>query len=102
MDGTPTRPTHQILAPFRSPFIRESDYNRGFASMLCFSDCSHSLPKEQRLALVRVLLNLESAGNVAEVEQSWDDEIRARIKAVDEGRVTGLAYDDLRKEMNSR
>lgn len=61
-----------------------------------------NLPKEQRLALVRVLLDLESAGNVAEAEQSWDDEIRARIKAVDDGLVTGIAYDDLRKEMNSR
>jgi putative addiction module component (TIGR02574 family) len=61
-----------------------------------------NLPKEQRLALVRVLLELESTGTVAEAEQSWDDEIRARIKAVEEGRVTGIAYDDLRKEMNGR
>jgi putative addiction module component (TIGR02574 family) len=61
-----------------------------------------SLPKDQRLALARALLDLESAGNVAEVEQSWDEEIRARIKAVDEGRGTGIAYDDLRREMDSR
>jgi putative addiction module component (TIGR02574 family) len=61
-----------------------------------------SLPKEQRLALARALLDLEPAGNVAEVEQSWDEEIRARIKAIEEGRVTGIAYDDLRREMNSR
>ncbi len=61
-----------------------------------------SLPKEQRLALARALLDLEPAGSVAEVEQSWDEEIRARITAVDEGRVTGIAYDDLRREMNSR
>ena len=61
-----------------------------------------SLPKEQRLALARALLDLEPAGNVAEVEQSWDEEIRARIKAVDEGQVTGIAYEDLRREMNSR
>ena len=60
------------------------------------------LPKEQRLALARVLLELESGGNVAEAEQSWDEEIRARIKAVDEGRVTGIAYGDLRQEMNGR
>jgi hypothetical protein len=45
-----------------------------------------SLPKEQRLALARALLDLEPAGSVAEVEQSWDEEIRARITAVDEGR----------------
>ena len=61
-----------------------------------------SLPKEQRLALARALLDLEPAGNVAEVEQSWDEEIRARIKAIEEGRVAGIAYDDLRREMDSR
>jgi putative addiction module component (TIGR02574 family) len=60
------------------------------------------LPKDQRLALARALLDLEPVGNVAEVEQSWDEEIRARIKAVDEGQVTGIAYEDLRREMNSR
>ena len=60
------------------------------------------LPMKQRLALARTLLDLEPAGNVAEIDQSWDDEIRARIKAVDEGRVTAIGYDDLRKEMNSR
>ena len=47
-------------------------------------------------------LDLEPAGNIAEAAQSWDDEIRARIKAVDEGRVTGIAYDDLRREMDAR
>jgi putative addiction module component (TIGR02574 family) len=61
-----------------------------------------SLPKEQRLALARALLDLEPVGGVAEVERSWDEEMRARIKAIDEGRVTGIAYDDLRREMDSR
>jgi putative addiction module component (TIGR02574 family) len=61
-----------------------------------------SLPKVQRLALARALLDLEPACGVAEVEQSWDEEIRARIKAVDEGRGTGITYDDLRREMDPR
>ncbi len=60
------------------------------------------LPKEQRLALARALLDLEPAGHVGEAEQSWDEEIRARIKAVDEGRVTGIAYADLKREMDGR
>lgn len=60
------------------------------------------LPKEQRLALARALLDLEPAGSVTEAEQSWDEEIRTRIKAVDEGRVTGIAYDDLQREMSGR
>ena len=38
------------------------------------------LPKEQRLALARALLDLEPSCGVAEVERSWDEEIRARIK----------------------
>jgi hypothetical protein len=49
-----------------------------------------------------VLLDFEPAGRLAEIERSWDEEFRARIKAVDEGRVTGIAYDDLRREMNAR
>jgi len=60
------------------------------------------LPLEQRLALARALLDLEPFGTLAENEQSWEEEIRNRIKAVDEGRATGIAYDDLRREMNSR
>ncbi len=60
------------------------------------------LPEEQRLALARSLLDLEPSGNIAEADQSWDEEIRARINAVDEGRVTGIAYEDIRREMNSR
>ena len=59
------------------------------------------LPKEQRLALARALLDLEPVGSVAEAEQSWDEEIRSRITAVDEDRVTGIAYADLQLEMNS-
>ena len=60
------------------------------------------LPMEQRLALARSLLDLEPVGNIAETDQSWDEEIQARIKAVDDGRITGIAYDDLRKEMHFR
>ena len=61
-----------------------------------------NLPVAQRLALARALLESEPNGTAAETEQSWDAEIRSRIKAVDEGRVPGIAYEDLRREMNSR
>jgi putative addiction module component (TIGR02574 family) len=60
------------------------------------------LTKAQRLALVRALLDLEPADCIAEAEQSWDEEIRARIKAVDEGRVTSIGWDDLKREMDAR
>jgi putative addiction module component (TIGR02574 family) len=53
------------------------------------------LPPRQRLALAEFLL--ESADEVVdpEAEAAWDTEIRNRIRAIDEGRVTGIAYEDV-------
>lgn len=42
------------------------------------------------LALVRLLLDLNQLGTSGEVESAWDEEIRARVKAFDEGRVIGI------------
>jgi len=54
------------------------------------------LSPRERLAL----LDRPSTGN--EVDQTWDQEIRARIKAVDEGRVIGIPYDQFKQEMSRR
>jgi hypothetical protein len=50
------------------------------------------LPRHQRLALVRLLLDLDQTGATDDIEQAWDEEIRARVKAVDEGRANGIPY----------
>ena len=60
-----------------------------------------ALPKSERLELVRALLELDG-GAAAEAEETWDEEIRARVKAVDEGRATGVPLDELRREMHGR
>jgi putative addiction module component (TIGR02574 family) len=60
------------------------------------------LPRHQRLTLVRLLLDLDQPGKGGEIEAAWDEEIRARVKAVDEGRVTGIPYDEIKKEVTSR
>jgi putative addiction module component (TIGR02574 family) len=60
------------------------------------------LPRHQRLALVRLLLDLDQPGTSDEIEQVWDDEIRARVKAIDEGRAIGIPYDQIKKEMAGR
>jgi len=60
-----------------------------------------TLPKTERLELVRALLELD-AGSVAEAETPWDEEIRARVKAVDEGRATSVSLDDLRREIGGQ
>jgi putative addiction module component (TIGR02574 family) len=60
------------------------------------------LPRHQRLALVRLLLDLDQPGTSDEIEQAWDEEIRACVKAVDEGRATGIPYEQIKKEMAGR
>ena len=60
-----------------------------------------ALPKTERLELVRALLELDG-GAVAEAEETWDEEIRARVQAVDEGRASSVSLDDLRQEMDGR
>ena len=60
------------------------------------------LPRHQRLTLVRLLLDLDQPGQSGEIENAWDQEIRARVKAVDEGQVSGIPYDQIKKELASR
>lgn len=60
------------------------------------------LPRHQRLALVRLLLDLDQPGSNTDVDGAWDEEIRARVKAVDEGRAVGIPYEQIKKEMADR
>ena len=60
------------------------------------------LPRHQRLALVRLLLDLDQPGTTDEIEQAWDEEIRARVKAVDEGRANGIPYEQIKDETAGR
>ena len=50
------------------------------------------LPRHQRLALARLLLELDDPGSGADVEAVWEAEIQARLRAVKEGRVKGIPY----------
>jgi putative addiction module component (TIGR02574 family) len=47
------------------------------------------LSRRERLTLMRLLLDLDQPSK-DEIEKAWDQEIRGRIKAVDEGRVSGI------------
>jgi len=64
------------------------------------------LPRHQRLALVKLLLDLDRShadpGADPGIEGAWDEEIRARVKAVDEGRAVGIPYEQIREEMARR
>jgi putative addiction module component (TIGR02574 family) len=60
------------------------------------------LPRHQRLALVRLLLDLNRPGTGEEIDAAWDEEIRARVKAVYESRVADISYEQIKKEMAAR
>jgi putative addiction module component (TIGR02574 family) len=60
------------------------------------------LPRHHRLALVRLLLDLDRPERGEEIDAAWDEEIRARVKAVDDGRVGGVPYEKIKKEMAER
>ncbi|HEX3603938.1 MAG TPA: addiction module protein [Steroidobacteraceae bacterium] len=53
-------------------------------------------PRHQRLALIRLLLDLDRPGTGDEIQSAWDEEIRARIKAIDEGRAVGIPYEQIK------
>jgi putative addiction module component (TIGR02574 family) len=60
------------------------------------------LSHRERLTLMRLLLDLDQPPKGEEIEKAWDQEIRARVKAVDEGRVSGIPYDQIKQELTSR
>jgi putative addiction module component (TIGR02574 family) len=60
------------------------------------------LPPDQRLALAGFLLENVDAAPDPDAETAWDSEIRDRIREIDEGRVTGIAYADVMQEAERR
>jgi putative addiction module component (TIGR02574 family) len=60
------------------------------------------LSRRERLTLMRLLLDLDQPSKGDDIEKAWDQEIRTRVKAVDEGRASGIGYDEIKKEMTSR
>ena len=60
------------------------------------------MTRQERLALVRLLLDLDQPAKGDEIATAWDKEIRARVKAVDEGRVSGIPYEQIKQELTNR
>ena len=55
-----------------------------------------------KLALAEFLLARADAATDPEAEAAWDSEIRDRIRAIDEGRVTGVSYEDVMRAAERR
>ena len=60
------------------------------------------LPREQQLRLAHYVLSLEDDPIAPEVEMVWDDEIRARLAAVREGRVEMIPWEKVREDLQER
>jgi putative addiction module component (TIGR02574 family) len=60
------------------------------------------LPRPQRLALVRFMLELDSASADEDAESAWDREITARVQAIDEGGVEGIPYEEVLRRLDRR
>ena len=60
------------------------------------------LPPRQKLALAELLLESAEAAADPEAEAAWDSEIRDRIRAIDEGRVAGVSYEDVMRSAEAR
>jgi hypothetical protein len=60
------------------------------------------LPSRQRVALAGLLLKSADEMSDADAEIAWEVEIRERIATIEEGRVTGIPYDEVMREADRR
>ena len=60
------------------------------------------LPRQQRLALAGLLLELEDGGTDPRADEAWEQEIQARIKAVDDGTAVGIPYAEAMRQAQER
>jgi len=60
------------------------------------------LTPDERLAAARHLLQLDASSNGGDSDVAWEEEIQARIKAIDEGRALGIPYEEVLARINQR
>jgi putative addiction module component (TIGR02574 family) len=60
------------------------------------------LPRDQQLQLAHYILSLEHVPFDPEIEQAWEDEICARMKAVREGTAKMIPWEEARTRIHER
>ena len=60
------------------------------------------LPREQRLELASLLLQLNEDSAAPEVSAAWEEEIQARIQAVDENQIEGASFETGMRDAEDR
>ncbi|RPJ35484.1 MAG: hypothetical protein EHM17_02515 [Verrucomicrobiaceae bacterium] len=59
------------------------------------------LTPRQRLKLAEVLLVSADGEPDSDCQEAWDAEIKARILAIDEGRETGVSFEEVMEEADN-
>ena len=60
------------------------------------------LSRQERMALASRLLIDDEDGNSAEIEAAWEEEILARIQAIDDGTAVGISYEEVKRAARDR
>ncbi len=61
------------------------------------------LSKRERLEIARFILFLDNRSSDSEgVDSDWENEITARVRAVDEGKAVGIDFEDAMKKIEKR
>ena len=60
------------------------------------------LPGQERLALANRLLSNDENADTLEVEAAWEEEILARIEAIDNGSAVGVPYEEVQRAVRDR
>jgi putative addiction module component (TIGR02574 family) len=60
------------------------------------------LSRQERLALANRLLSVDEENVSAEIEAAWENEIVARIQAIDDGTAVGIPYEEVVRAARSR
>jgi putative addiction module component (TIGR02574 family) len=63
---------------------------------------ARALSRQERLTLANRLLSDDEDSDAPEIEAAWEEEILARIKAIDDGTAIGIPYEDVVRAARNR
>ncbi len=63
---------------------------------------ARALSRQERLTLANRLLSDDEDSDAPEIEAVWEEEILARIKAIDDGTAIGIPYEEVIRAARNR
>jgi len=63
---------------------------------------ARALSRQERLTLANRLLSDDEDSDAMEIEAAWEEEILARIKAIDDGTAIGIPYEEVIRAARDR